>query len=142
MYGNDGFNPSLRPSRSTAIGRSTEAELAAEGESDGENGSVHTSSSPERYLSDYDDEAWGPAESDAEMRRQISTRVRQGSEGWEVRSSDWGVDMNDVERRSGRPWEDTGRYQIYEPQPELDDDGNSDEWGDSGKGELNTGGSV
>ena len=142
MYGNEGFNPSVRPTRSTAINRHNEADLATEGESDGDNRSNHTSSSPERYLSDYDDEDWSPADGDTEMRKQMSTRVRQGSEGWEVRPSEWGVDLNDVERRSGRPWEVKGRYQVYEPQPDLDHDGNSDEWGDSGKGELNTGGSV
>ena len=61
----------------------------------------------------------------------MRSRVRQGSEGWEIRPTDWHVELNDVERRVASPWEDEGRYRLYEPQQPLDDGMDSDEWGDS-----------
>jgi hypothetical protein len=60
------------------------------------------SSSPEPYMSDYDED-----------------RVRQGSEGWEVKPSvsPW----NDPLLNGGmddlrRPWERDGRYNVYDDQ--------------------------
>ena len=129
VYGNDGFNPALRPSSSVMRARhppNNGGKMAHELESSEDEGA---SSSPERYLSDYDDEGWGPADYEAEQRRRGS-RVRRGSEGWEVQAApSWGAGLDDVERRMVRPWEDPGRYQMYEP--EVDDGTGSDGWGDS-----------
>jgi len=130
VYGNNGFNPALQSSNSSKRTRHGESDTAPELGSDGEDGSAYTCSSPERYLSDYDDEGWGRADHEGDMRRRMN-RVRQGSEGWEMRPADWGVDLNDLERRAERPWEEEGRYRLYEPDSAMDDGEDSDGWGTS-----------
>ncbi len=149
IYGNDGFNPSLRASNSEkreySGGKVSRGNgVAPEWESDDENGSARTGSSPERYLSDYDEEDLRPADPEAEMRRRMNARVRQGSEGWEVRPTEWGAGLLDVESRMERPWEEEGRYRMYEPEPILDDD-DDDDWGDTSAADLrrsNGGGQI
>lgn len=76
--------------------------------SDGES----SSSSPERYLSDYDEDDRGPL-----PRGQRLERVRQGSEGWEVRPNPvWSQSArDDLELGPSAPWLDQGRYNYYEP---------------------------
>ena len=129
VYGNDGFNPALRPTSSVMRARHLSNKgdkMAHELESSEDEGA---SSSPERYLSDYDDEGLGPADYEADQRRRLGSRVRRGSEGWEVQpAASWGAGLDDVERGVVRPWEDPGRYQMYEP--EVDDGQDSDGWGD------------
>lgn len=84
-------------------------------------------SSPEPYLSDYDDEDWGPLERGQRMPRQM--RVRQGSEGYEVRPmGDWNI-VDEPDLRGMRPWEEQGRYNVYHPDVEWEeesDDGDND----------------
>jgi len=132
VYGNNGFNPNLKPSstrnrRNRPEEQNEEGDAAKEWESDGGRSSQHTGSSPEQYLSDYDDGEWSEGDKEAEIRRRMKPRVRQGSEGWEVRPGQWEIEQQDPPRQSGRPWEDTGRYQVYEP---VNDDNDSDDWGD------------
>jgi hypothetical protein len=100
---------------------------------DGDSGSntSRSRSSPEPYLSDYDEEGWGPAERTGKFGR---TTVREGSEGLEVRAvGGWAAQM-DLDRDQGghqgstshgdhfaheperRPWESQGRYNVYVPQ--------------------------
>lgn len=107
-----------------------------------------SSSSPVRYLSDYDDRdedddddvPLGAAREQERQRRmqplRRRTHVRAGSEGYEVRQvqgwqTDWGAVErweDDPEGQAGtRPWEEEGRYVVYEPH-DRDDDG--DDWGD------------
>lgn len=103
MYGN-GFNPALVPSSG-----------AQREDSEGSD-SEHSGSSPEPYLSDYDDDI---------PLAYTSSRVRRGSEGWEVRPAPgWATGMGprdgqmfakDVEHFSARPWERPGRYKVYVP---------------------------
>lgn len=80
-------------------------------------------------MSDYDDEDDVPL---AQSRmRYTSQRVREGSEGVEVRPSRPWLYENALSeddslerplRSQGRPWEQEGRYQLYEPaDPEWDD---------------------
>ena len=129
VYGNEGFNPSLRPTNSSSS-KTRLGGAKCNWDSDDEN----ARSSPEPYLSDYDDgddDGWGLADQDAEVRRRLNAHVREGSEGWEVRPASWGAELDDVGRRMARPWEDDGRYQIYESELPLDDGQDSDEWGDS-----------
>ncbi|ODN83420.1 hypothetical protein L202_01562 [Cryptococcus amylolentus CBS 6039] len=161
-YG-DGFNPNLRPSNAlrSRAARDHEHSLDPNGpnhtfeEGEGEeayssgedrdNDSIRTSSSPEPYLSDYDEYNEGPLAPGERM-----TRVRRGSEGWEVmpvrggwyagggpgagyeeeHQGRWqeqeqrvwddqaGEDGESWEgvRGSQRPWEDRGRYNIYYPE--------------------------
>ncbi|TYJ58112.1 hypothetical protein B9479_001208 [Cryptococcus floricola] len=161
-YG-DGFNPNLRPSNAlrSRAARDHEHSLdpndpnhtfeEGEGEEayssgeDRDNDSIRTSSSPEPYLSDYDEYNEGPLAPGERM-----TRVRRGSEGWEVMPvrGGWyagggpGVGHEEEEqgrwqeqeqrvwddqagedgeswegaRGSQRPWEDRGRYNIYYPE--------------------------
>ena len=137
VYGNNGFNPALKPSNANKLNQSRNVDVALENTSDiAEGASDHTGSSPERYLSDYDDddEVVGPAEREAEMRRRMNTRVRRGGEGWEVRTGNWGVDLEDLEIRSGKPWDEEGRYRLYQPESEFNENINSDDddddWGD------------
>ena len=96
-------------------------------------GSERSGSSPEPYLSDYDDENWGPLERGERMARPREMRVRQGSEGYEVRPMGaWSiVDAHDHDTRQGvdRPWEEEGRYNVYHPDGEWEiesDEGDSD----------------
>lgn len=155
VYG-DGFNPALRPTsslrsrekRSERRQTGEKADLEAEGYtgayssgSERENGSsVRSSSSPEPYLSDYDEEGWGPEErgrySHEVDRMRPRARVREGSEGLEVRAvGGWGDvgdmdngDDDDLEGRAGRPWEDRGRYNVYVPHEEWAGEGGG--WSD------------
>ncbi len=79
------------------------------------------SSSPEPYLSDMDDEAEDPD------RR---VRVREGSEGYEIAPRRGWMDDFDRGARSspaGRmPWEQEGRYNVYEPAHVYDTESGSD----------------
>jgi len=129
VYGNDGFNPSLRPSNSALRARhrhphhsqeDEQGDVYSSGSDREKDSSPSRSSSPERYLSDYDEDDWGPMDRSERTGR---TRVRQGSEGWEVRPvAGWGVE-DDLEGREGRPWEDEGRYNVYDPGLESDGEG-------------------
>ncbi|WWD09908.1 hypothetical protein V865_008037 [Kwoniella europaea PYCC6329] len=133
IYGNEGFNPNLRPSNSQIRSRSGYSRTPPnhdhreEGYSSTEereygsisSGSNSRSSSPEIYLSDYDDHNEGPLPSGKRL-----PRVRRGSEGWEVRPGPAGpagswADLEhggDTElREQRRPWEDEGRYNYYVP---------------------------
>nr|XP_019042469.1 palmitoyltransferase PFA4 [Kwoniella bestiolae CBS 10118]OCF21399.1 palmitoyltransferase PFA4 [Kwoniella bestiolae CBS 10118] len=129
VYGNEGFNPNLRPSNSQIRSRSgasrtppnhTDHDGAMEGYSSTEEreyGSMSSgsrSSSPEIYLSDYDDHNEGPLLSGERL-----PRMRRGSEGWEVRpvtAGSW-ADLEGGSAVGGqrRPWEDEGRYNYYVP---------------------------
>ncbi|KAK8869594.1 hypothetical protein IAR55_000161 [Kwoniella newhampshirensis] len=144
VYGNEGFNPNLRPSNSAIRSRQGSASASGsaprgeEGDySSGEErdygsiGSGSRSSSPEPYLSDYDD---GDEEHPPQHARSPAPRVRRGSEGWEVRSGGWGgptmiMDVEegheyagggefDAEGHFRRPWEVAGRYNVYVPEGE------------------------
>lgn len=89
-----------------------ETQLDSDGEVRDGNESEDSSSSPEPYLSDYDDE-------DDRPLAYSSSRVRRGSEGWEVRpaaAQDWAAQAAwDVEARSRvQPWEEPGRYNVYD----------------------------
>ncbi|OCF55869.1 palmitoyltransferase PFA4 [Kwoniella mangroviensis CBS 10435] len=133
IYGNEGFNPNLRPSNSQIRSRSGYSRTppnrnhGEEGYSSTEereygsisSGSNSRSSSPEIYLSDYDDHNEGPLPSGKRL-----PRVRRGSEGWEVRPGPVGpvgswADLeyggHTVSREQRRPWEDEGRYNYYVP---------------------------
>ncbi|KAK4687748.1 hypothetical protein P7C73_g2362, partial [Tremellales sp. Uapishka_1] len=125
VYG-DGFNPRLRPSKSRNHARSGdpspwETELNSSGE-ERDNDSLRSSSSPEPYLSDYDDEDVGPM------------KVRRGSEGLEVRPTQHSWNQLDCDddfqgRIGARPWEENGRYNVYVPEGDAVDEG-SDGWGE------------
>jgi len=149
VYGDDGFNPALRPSNASlrareGKGRNVGSDPAPEwnltDDEGGGRGSQGSSSSPEQYLSDYDGE-WTQNDREEVQRRRMNphfarTRVREGSEGWEVRPvSAWdtplvarGSEVDDDQhgRVGARPWEDAGRYNTYVPQADGD---SSDEWG-------------
>ncbi|WVN86643.1 uncharacterized protein L203_101812 [Cryptococcus depauperatus CBS 7841] len=155
-YGN-GFNPNLHPSNSMRIRQnnvdqeqSTSAPLddRAEMESpqgclalpegarhyssgeerDDQSAYTHSvSSSPEPYLSDYDEHNEGPM-----IRGERMAQVRRGSEGWEVRprvggwnqaydeegawDDEAGYDDEPGRQNAERPWEHRGRYNIYYPE--------------------------
>nr|XP_018263587.1 palmitoyltransferase PFA4 [Kwoniella dejecticola CBS 10117]OBR85745.1 palmitoyltransferase PFA4 [Kwoniella dejecticola CBS 10117] len=134
IYGNEGFNPNLRPSNSQIRARSQysttpqdvdkdEEQAYSSGEdrdygSISEGSSRSRSSSPEIYLSDYDEHNEGP------LGGQRMPRMRRGSEGWEVRpaAGSWAGHMRDIEGAddgpsysSRRPWEEEGRYNYYIP---------------------------
>ncbi|KAL7424244.1 Palmitoyltransferase [Cryptotrichosporon argae] len=116
----------------------------------GYSSSERSSSSPEPYLSDYDDDEWdgphrrrkagkggqpgGQQEEDDNDNddndddvplAHLPTRVRRGSEGYEVRSRpawetgelDWAHGVTDAQRErwAERPWEERGRYNVYDP---------------------------
>jgi hypothetical protein len=146
VYGNETFNPALKPTNSSLRSRDhqrhhhnqhQEGEVYSSGserdnDNDNESISVSESSSPEPYLSDYDQDNYGPLASGERMPRY--NRVREGSEGYEVRPmGSWNVvdlppgppdpregGMGMGERRE-MPWEERGRYNVYEPAEE-------DEW--------------
>ncbi|OCF36404.1 palmitoyltransferase PFA4 [Kwoniella heveanensis BCC8398] len=151
VYGNEGFNPALRPSNSAMRSRHSHTPPAeahgfeleqsnghdhGAGYSSGEDrdyGSTYsrsTTSSPEIYLSDYDEDGEGPMGAGERL-----PRVRRGSEGWEVRPKrpPWDtspeianypnvdVEGGHVEQGQGgwrrdRPWEEEGRYNYYVPE--------------------------
>ena len=161
VYGNDGLNPALRPTNGSLRAREQhrtrddhntppegqeEGDIYSSGSERDADDDLHpgsdmgSGSSPEPYLSDYDDENWGPLERGERMPRPRprEMRVRQGSEGYEVRPmGDWNiVDDHDLDldpqrqqRRpeDTRPWEEEGRYNIYHP------DG---DWEEESEGEL------
>ncbi|ORY29956.1 DHHC palmitoyltransferase-domain-containing protein [Naematelia encephala] len=139
VYGVDSLNPHLRPSNSAMRADCSNPQW------DSDSDSERQSSSPEPYLSDYDDARWGPGPGPGPASTQRitgrRTHVRQGSEGLEVRSvpawdsAGWN---EDVEGRLGaRPWEEDGRYNVYEP--EVDSGSASgDDWGNgNGNGNAN-----
>ena len=127
VYGDNGFNPALRPSNTATRRRPVERRyedgdgwISGEGEED--EGSVGSrGSSPEPYLSDYDDENWGPklaGEEHDEQLRRMEGRTRRGSEGWEVRPSvaAWNMPSEGFGREGPGPaWLEQGRYNVYEP---------------------------
>ena len=118
IYGNDSFNPNLRPSSSTLRRREGTRDSHRDSNemfSDGES----SSSSPERYLSDYDEDDVGPL-----PRGQRLERIRQGSEGWEVRPGPVWAANDDLEIGSSAPWLDQGRYNYYDT-GDIDPDGHS-----------------
>ena len=157
VYGRESLNPSLRPSN--AISRRRRGDPAdkelrqldgadVEGGEDGWEDSAsefHTDSrgsTPERYLSDDDDEGLGPrsAEEDEEERlRRLEGRMRRGSEGWEVRPAlaSWNrVPQNSDPSQPLQPpletyfgphsgpgpvWLEQGRYNVYEPDLAAED---------------------
>ena len=70
-------------------------------------------SSPEPYLSDYDDENWGPRDAvsaEEDRLRRLEGKVRRGSEGFEIRP-----EIAAWNRRPGPSWAEQGRYNVYEP---------------------------
>ncbi|WVQ98972.1 hypothetical protein IAU59_006104 [Kwoniella sp. CBS 9459] len=137
VYGNEGFNPALHPSNSAMRSRHShtppaegmgQAEHDEAGYSSGEDrdyGSTYsrsTTSSPERYLSDYDEDGEGPMRAGERL-----PRVRRGSEGWEVRPTrpPWEAAAAPRHLEGGhveegwtrnRPWEEEGRYNYYVPE--------------------------
>lgn len=138
IYGEGSLNPNLRPSNA-ALRQRTQAQM---GSSSGSS-SGSRSSSPERYLSDYDDDNAGPRDEAAERddkARRMNSRMRRGSEGWEVRptggwngqpaypaypDSDPQVQAWMDQARHRPAWLEQGRYNVYEPTP--DDIGYDDE---------------
>lgn len=151
VYGNDVLNPALRPTNAASLrsrehhrrphhrhtssqalheqeeGPGTPAYYSSGSERDNDNDS-RAGSSPEPYLSDYDDDGWGPLERGERLPRPrphpMEMRVRQGSEGYEVRPmGDWNVVVDDdLEEVAGRPWEEAGRYNVYHPDEEWEED--------------------
>lgn len=124
IYG-DGLNPNLRPSNGRR--RQVQSEQRHEGadgwvSEDASGSGSSRGSSPERYLSDYDDENWGPRtaeETQEEQLRRLEGRVRRGSEGWEVRpAGSWNqvVGMRDG---PGPAWLEQGRYNVYDPSDDV-----------------------
>jgi hypothetical protein len=63
------------------------------------------------------------------MARPREMRVRQGSEGYEVRPmGDWNI-VDEPQRASGdtRPWEEEGRYNVYHPDGEWEEESDEDD---------------
>jgi palmitoyltransferase len=106
IYG-DGFNPALRPSnagsRSRGFGAGAACLAVAEEEIGGR-------SSPEPEYSEDDDDDLPLAYS--------SSRVRRGSEGWEVRPAPGWAAPQMFAPTPVRPWERPGRYNVYTPEDE------------------------
>lgn len=139
VYGNEGFNPALRPSNGAMRSRhrmdppthdeegmaTGVAQHGADARATGSESSGSRSSSPERYLSDYDDDGGSTRSGE------LSGRVRRGSEGWEVRpiqpwlEVDRPIDAHPLSDHAhfARPWEQEGRYNYYDP--EEDNEGQS-----------------
>lgn len=132
VYG-DGFNPNLRPSNGALRARDGcrprytasspwETAVDSDGNALEDDESDRSSSSPEYYLSDYDDE-------DDEPLAYTSARVRRGSEGWEVRPAGIGngyggptaawnaeAEMDHIAQAHASaqyPWQRPGRYNVY-----------------------------
>ena len=133
VYGNDSFNPALRPTNSSLRSRHQtqgEGEVYSSG-SERDNDELSESSSPEPHMSDYDYDNSGPLEHGERMPRH--NRVRQGSEGYEFRPmGDWNiVEPQEGNRSREMPWEERGRYNVYEPAQddwdESDGDGDADD---------------
>lgn len=149
VYGNSGFNPNLRPGNAsirarqnrtasadevpqqTSDYRPTSISYPPQSIQENETGSLSSesrSSSPEPYLSDYDDENWGPMSRHEDDRARRT--MRRGSEGWEIRPSQpWRYQMEDhfdgeppdaarADRPMRCPWEEEGRYNLYDPDAE------------------------
>ncbi|BEI81673.1 hypothetical protein CcaverHIS002_0208330 [Cutaneotrichosporon cavernicola] len=125
VYG-DGFNPALKASSGARRARDGCATYTAPWETavdeDGnaiDDESDGTSSTPEFYLSDYDDED--------EPLAYTSARVRRGSEGWEVRPASvggggpagWNAGVAQLDAlaqahtNAQYPWQRPGRYNVY-----------------------------
>jgi len=136
VYGNDSFNPALRPTNSSLRSRHQiqegEGEVYSSG-SERDNDELSESSSPEPYMSDYDYDNSGPLEHGERMPRH--NRVRQGSEGYEVRPmGDWNiVEPQEGNKSRGMPWEERGRYNVYEPAQDDWDESDGDGAGDDGE---------
>ena len=136
VYGNDSFNPALRPSNSSLRSRHQiqegEGNVYSSG-SERDNDELSESSSPEPYMSDYDYDNSGPLALGERMPRH--NRVRQGSEGYEVRPmGDWNIVDHPQpqvgERPREMPWEERGRYNVYEPAQDDWDESDGDENGE------------
>jgi hypothetical protein len=142
VYGNDSFNPALQPTNSALRSRHQrqEGEVYSSG-SERDNDEPSESSSPEPYMSDYDYDNSGPLAAGERMPRH--NRVRQGSEGYEVRPmGSWNiVDHPQSEERQVHgdmpremPWEERGRYNVYESAQDDDwDESDGDGDGDDGE---------
>jgi palmitoyltransferase len=144
VYGNESFNPALKPTNSL---RSRHPPQEGEGEvyssgSERDDEDVSESSSPEPYMSDYDHGNSGPLGQGERMPRY--NQVRQGSEGYEVRPmGSWNIvdhppDSEPGVMRTGNgremPWEERGRYNVYEP-ASAEDDEEDDDWDEQDEGE-------
>lgn len=156
VYGNDGLNPALRPTNGSLRAREQRRLRSREGDGQrhtqheghaGEGDDIYSSgserdadedlhpgsdfgsgSSPEPYMSDYDDENWGPLERGERMPRSREMRVRQGSEGYEVRPmGDWNIVDDHPMPRGDRPWEEEGRYNVYHPDVEWEEESDEGE---------------
>jgi hypothetical protein len=139
VYGNDSFNPALKPTNSALRSRhnqTQEGEVYSSGSERDNDDEPSESSSPEPYMSDYDYDnsgALGPGE-----RMPRHNRVRQGSEGYEVRPmGSWNIvdhpEPEERERPREMPWEERGRYNVYEPA--QDDDWDESDGDGDGDGE-------
>ncbi|OWT41413.1 palmitoyltransferase PFA4 [Cryptococcus neoformans Bt1] len=147
VYGNNGFNPNLRPTNSLRARRSSTPRIDEDEYSheqsrhyssgdERDNGSISASSSPEPYLSDYDHYDEGPMYPGERMTTLVP-RVRRGSEGWEVApGGGWNAYAGMMDEEVGwddeagydeapgedpyveRPWEMRGRYNVYDPEEE------------------------
>jgi palmitoyltransferase len=120
IYG-EGLNPNLRPTsgRRKQV-RPTRGQEGTDGwASEHASGSgTSRGSSPEPYLSDYDDENWGPKtaeDAQEEQLRRLEGRVRRGSEGWEVRPSGAWNQVGGLRDGPGPAWLEQGRYNVYDP---------------------------
>jgi hypothetical protein len=114
VYGNEGFNPALRPSSAALRARSRDgphpnSQWPGGTGWDGGNGTI-TEYSEESY-DEHDEGPLGAGERMAGSHM----RVRRGSEGYEIRS---GVAGWDVEAGNRPPWERQGRYNYYVPDGE------------------------
>lgn len=116
VYG-DGLNPALKPSSMAKRARDSCYVPAWDTRLD-ENGfavddeDTSSSSSPEPYHSDWDEE------DDRPLAYASSMRVRRGSEGWEVRPGQqgWSTEVPVWERPA---WEQPGRYRTYVPEADY-----------------------
>lgn len=114
VYG-DGLNPRLKPSSMARRARDScyvpawDTRLDENGYAVEDAGDTSSSSSPEPYHSDWDDE------DDRPLAYASSRRVRRGSEGWEVGpgTNGWSMDTPLWERPA---WEQPGRYRTYVPE--------------------------
>lgn len=117
VYG-DGLNPALKPSSMAKRARDScyvpawDTRLDENGFAVEDNESVSSSSSPEPYHSDWDEEDERP------LAYASSMRVRRGSEGWEVRpgTQSWTTEVPEWERPA---WERPGRYRTYVPESDM-----------------------
>jgi hypothetical protein len=149
-YGGSGLNPDLTPTNAkshAALGVEREGPQSSgdERDRDGSEEEGSRSSSPEFYLSDMDDDDVPlGARRGGGMGSRV--RVRQGSEGYEVaprqpwtmgidgtRRLDGDAGLNDrpppwyTEEEAGQlrkrmPWEEQGRYNVYQPADVYDTD--------------------